>query len=73
MRDCRGRRFRVVSPEGCPFDVHETLPEVQYGMCPTYQKQKSPYKEPYLLRYKETLLRLRFDCKNCQMLIYAEE
>ena len=43
------------------------------GWCPTYQKQKSPYKEPYLLRYKETLLRLRFDCKNCQMLIYAEE
>lgn len=43
------------------------------GWCPTYQKQKSPYKEPYLLCYKETLLRLRFDCKNCQMLIYAEE
>ena len=43
------------------------------GWCPTYQKQKSPYKEPYFLRYKETLLRLRFDCKNCQMLIYAEE
>ena len=43
------------------------------GWCPTYQKKKSPYKEPYFLRYKDTMLRLRFDCKNCQMLIYEEE
>lgn len=43
------------------------------GWCPTYQKKKSPYKEPYFLRYKDTLLRLQFDCKNCQMLIYEEE
>ncbi len=43
------------------------------GWCPNYQKKVSPYKEPYYLRYKDTLLRLRFDCKNCQMLIYAQE
>lgn len=42
------------------------------GWCPTYQKQKSSYKEPYYLIYKDTRLRLQFDCKQCQMLVYAE-
>ena len=43
------------------------------GWCPTYQKQKSPYKEPYYLLYKDTRLRLQFDCKRCQMLVYKAE
>nr|WP_129732506.1 U32 family peptidase [Parabacteroides goldsteinii] len=43
------------------------------GWCPTYQKQKSPYKEPYYLLYKDTRLRLQFDCKRCQMLVYATD
>lgn len=43
------------------------------GWCPTYQKSKSPYKEPYYLVYKDTRLRLKFDCKNCQMQVFAEE
>ena len=43
------------------------------GWCPTYQKQKSPYKEPYYLLYKDTQLRLQFDCKRCQMLVYEAE
>ena len=40
------------------------------GWCPTYQKNKSPYKEPYYLLYKDTCLRLQFDCKHCQMLVF---
>ena len=40
------------------------------GWCPTYQKSKSPYKEPYYLLYKDTCLRLQFDCKHCQMLVF---
>lgn len=43
------------------------------GWCPVYQKEKSPYKEPYYIAYKDTRLRLVFDCKNCQMLIYKAE
>lgn len=43
------------------------------GWCPTYQKQKSPYKEPYYLLYKDTRLRLQFDCKRCQMLVYTTD
>lgn len=42
------------------------------GWCPVYHKIKSPYNEPYYLVYKETRLRLKFDCKQCQMLVYAE-
>lgn len=42
------------------------------GWCPVYHKTKSPYNEPYYLVYKETRLRLKFDCKQCQMLVYAE-
>ncbi|MDD4516400.1 U32 family peptidase [Massilibacteroides sp.] len=41
------------------------------GWCPVWQKGKSPYKEPFYLTYKETKLRLQFDCKACQMLIFA--
>lgn len=40
------------------------------GWCPTYQKDKSPYKEPYYLLYKDTRLRLQFDCKHCLMLVF---
>ena len=43
------------------------------GWCPKRQKGKSPYKEPYFLQYKDTLLRLKFDCEACQMLIYQSE
>ncbi len=39
------------------------------GWCPVHQKQPSPYKEPYYLVYKDTRLRLEFDCQQCQMRI----
>ncbi len=42
------------------------------GWCPIYQKKKSPYKEPYYLLYKDTSLRLQFDCKHCQMQLIQE-
>jgi putative protease len=43
------------------------------GWCPALQKQRSPYPEPFYLLHKNTRLRLQFDCRNCQMLIFAEE
>lgn len=43
------------------------------GWCPTYQKTKTPYREPLYLTYKDTRLRLKFDCKNCQMLVYTAD
>jgi len=41
------------------------------GWCPKQHKDKSPYKEPFFLDYKDIKLRLEFDCKNCQMLVFA--
>jgi putative protease len=41
------------------------------GCCPAYQKEPLPYyKEPWYLLYKETRLRLQFDCKACRMLVF---
>jgi putative protease len=42
------------------------------GWCPVYQKQSSPYKEPYYLLYKDIRLRLQFDCKTCRMLVLMD-
>ena len=43
------------------------------GWCPTYQKGRSPYREPYYLSGTDgKRFRLEFDCKNCQMKVYAE-
>lgn len=43
------------------------------GWCPTYQKGRSPYLEPYYLSATDgKRFRLEFDCKNCQMKVYAD-
>ena len=42
------------------------------GWCPTYQKGRSPYREPYYLVATDgKRFRLEFDCKNCQMKVYG--
>lgn len=42
------------------------------GWCPTRQHGKSPYQEPYYLRMDDgRRFRLAFDCKNCEMTVYA--
>lgn len=44
------------------------------GWCPTHQKGHSPYREPYyLISTDGRRFRLSFDCKNCQMKVYAAE
>ena len=44
------------------------------GWCPTYQKGRSSYREPYYLQGTDgKRFRLEFDCKNCQMKVYAEK
>nr|WP_302830329.1 U32 family peptidase [uncultured Bacteroides sp.] len=43
------------------------------GWCPTYQKIRSPYREPYYLVGTDgKRFRLDFDCKHCQMKVVAE-
>ncbi|MGL4851193.1 MAG: peptidase U32 family protein [Phocaeicola sp.] len=44
------------------------------GWCPTYQRGNSPFKEPYYLVSSDgRRFRLQFDCKACQMKVYADE
>ena len=44
------------------------------GWCPTFHKKHSPYREPYYLVSADgKRFRLSFDCKNCQMKVYAAE
>ncbi|MDH6354445.1 collagenase-like PrtC family protease [Dysgonomonas sp. PH5-45] len=40
------------------------------GWCPKEKGARSPYQEPYQLRYNDTILRLEFDCQNCQMKVF---
>lgn len=43
------------------------------GWCPTHQRVRSPYKEPYTLVTTDgRRFQLEFDCKNCQMKVKAE-
>ncbi len=43
------------------------------GWCPTHQKGSSSYREPYYLVGTDgKRFRLGFDCKHCQMKVYAE-
>lgn len=40
------------------------------GYC-TQSEKKAPFEEPLFLMHGEERIRLQFDCKNCQMLLYA--
>ncbi|MEG1837673.1 MAG: U32 family peptidase [Bacteroidaceae bacterium] len=43
------------------------------GWCPTHQKEKSPYKEPYYLMWGDKRFRLKFNCKECRMEVIKED
>jgi putative protease len=62
--------FESNPPEDVPLMYSKHCLRYSMGWCRTLQKQDSPYKEPFYLLYKNTRLRLQFDCKNCQMLIF---
>lgn len=70
--DSVDKAFELSPCDDVPLMFTKHCLRYSLGWCPNYQKKVSPYKEPYFLLYKDTKLRLRFDCKNCQMLIYSE-
>lgn len=65
--------FELAPRKDVPLMFAKHCLRYSMGWCPVHQEQKSPYKEPYYLLYKETRLRLSFDCKNCQMLVLVDE
>lgn len=65
--------FEAVAKKDVPLMFTKHCLRYSMGWCPVWQKGKSVYKEPYYLKYKDVRLRLKFDCKQCQMLVFAEE
>lgn len=65
--------FEQLPRRGVPLMFAKHCLRYSLGWCPVHQKQVSPYQEPYYLVYKETRLRLEFDCKACRMLVFKEE
>ncbi len=61
--------FEKESKQDVPLMFTSHCLRYSMGWCPVYQKEKSPYNEPYHLVHKNTRLRLTFDCKECQMKI----
>lgn len=42
------------------------------GWCPRETKEKSPFKEPFFLKSKQSNFRLNFDCGKCEMQVFEE-
>ncbi|MCD8042202.1 MAG: U32 family peptidase [Tannerellaceae bacterium] len=61
--------FEITLQRNVPLMFTRHCLKYSMGWCPVKQKTSHPYKEPFYLLYKETKLRLQFDCKNCQMII----
>ena len=61
------KAFELSPRTGVPLMFTKHCLRYSMGWCPVHQKGQSPYKEPYYLRYKDTLLRLRFRCDECRM------
>ena len=58
---------------GVPLMFTKHCLRYSFGWCPRFQKGKSPFREPYYLVWKQVKLRLDFDCKHCQMLVYKDD
>jgi putative protease len=64
--------FELSPRAGVPLMFTRHCLRYSLGWCPSLQKKASPYQEPFYLLYKQTRLRLQFDCEHCQMLLWAE-
>ncbi len=64
--------FELKPQRGVPLMFARHCLRFSMGWCPKHQKGKSPFKEPYYLTYKDSRLRLEFDCRQCRMLVYGE-
>ena len=58
---------------GVPLMFTKHCLRYSFGWCPRFQRGKTSFREPYYLVWKQTKLRLAFDCAHCQMLIYKED
>lgn len=66
------KAFELSQPADATLMFTKHCLRYSFGWCPVYQKQKSPYKEPYFLQSGTTRLQLHFDCAHCRMTITKE-
>lgn len=65
--------FEKEAPAGVALMFCKHCIRYSMGWCPVHHKVKSPYREPYFLVSSDgKRFRLQFDCKQCQMKVYAE-
>ena len=66
--------FEMSEPKGAALMTCRHCLRYSMGWCPNYSKVKSPYKEPfYIIAGDGKRFRLEFDCKHCQMKVYADK
>lgn len=66
--------FEKEAPEKAVLMFCKHCLRYSMGWCPVHHKVRSPYREPYFLVSSDgKRFRLQFDCKLCQMKVYAEE
>ena len=66
--------FEKEAPETAVLMCCKHCLRYSMGWCPVHHKVRSPYREPYFLVSSDgKRFRLQFDCKLCQMKVYAEE
>lgn len=66
--------FEKEAPEKAVLMFCKHCIRYSMGWCPVHHKVRSPYREPYCLVSSDgRRFRLQFDCKQCQMKVYADE
>lgn len=65
--------FELQEPDNAILMFTKHCLRYSIGWCPVYQKEKSPFREPYYLESADgKRFRLSFDCKECLMKLVAE-
>jgi len=62
--------FELKPVQDVPLMFTKHCLRYSFGWCPKHHKKQSPYKEPFFLVYKDTRLKLKFDCSACQMTVW---
>lgn len=66
--------FEQREPAGAALMFCRHCLRYSMGWCPRHGGTESPFKEPYYLSLPDgRRFRLAFDCKHCQMIVYADE
>jgi putative protease len=63
--------FELAPQKNVPLMYTKHCLRYSLGWCPSMQ-QPSPCKEPFYLSYKNTRLRVEFDCRSCRMILFSE-